>query len=166
MGDPLENNFVKSIIENNDMSEKNSVPQVHQVGMLYAQNLENKLLPPELDPGEKLLVFIIRMVHMLGIGFLTIGWVLPRRYLIWHVLFCIKSLLMWEICDDKCYMSLIVTKLFGFKKYQDFVPANMQICKAMVIISLGLSVQSMLFPQNSYYNILKSFVDQIGKFYK
>ena len=166
MGNPMENNFVKSIIKNNDMTEKDNIPQIHHVGLLYVDNLVNKLLPQELDNHQQIGVFIIRAIHMLGIGFLMVGWLLPIKYLIWHILFCIKTLLLWEMCDDKCYMSLFISKLFGYKKYQEFVPANIQICKGFVVLALALSVQSMIFPQNSYFNIFKSIFSEIEKFYK
>ena len=88
------NEFMDTIVQNNDLSKKNSVPEVQHVVMLYAKNLYDNTAD-ELSGWKKGLAFLLRIVHIFGIFFICSGWLLPSKLLILHILFCLKTLFLW-----------------------------------------------------------------------
>ena len=156
------NEFMDTIVQNNDLSKKNSVPEVQHVVMLYAKNLYDNTAD-ELSGWKKGLAFLLRIVHIFGIFFICSGWLLPSKLLILHILFCLKTLFLWKIFNGKCYMSMYTNNLIG-KKYSELVPMNIEICKSLVLVVMIMSLQGILFPKQSYFRILENTVDFLKNF--
>ena len=156
------NEFVDTIVQNNDLTDKNSVPEVQHVVMLYAKNLYDKT-SEDVSGMKKFMVFALRLVHIFGIFFICCGWLLPSKLLILHVLFCLKPLLLWKIFNGKCYMSMYTNQIAG-KKYSELVPMNIQICKSLVLVVMIMSLQGILFPKQSYFKILDECVNFLKNF--
>ena len=113
------NEFMDTIVHHNDLSKKDSVPEVQHVVMLYAKNLYDNS-SKDVDGITRLFVFFLRVMHLIGIFFICSGWLLPSKLLVIHILFCLKTLLMWKLLDGKCYMSLYTNKILG-KKYSGWI---------------------------------------------
>ena len=156
------NEFMDTIIQNNDLSDKNSVPEVQHVVMLYAKNLYDKS-SEKVDGWTKCIVFILRLIHIFGIFFICCGWLLPSKLLIIHVLFCLKTLLLWKILGGKCYMSMYTNRI-ARKKYSELIPMNIQICKSLVLVVMIMSLQGILFPKQSYFRMLDECIDFLKTF--
>ena len=104
--DVYQNKFIKNIINNNRLSDPSSIPELQNVAMIYAKDLYDRSVYSDLSPFIKILVFLVRIIHIFGIIFICTGWLLPRKLLIIHVLFCIKTLFLWKLFKDKCCKGL------------------------------------------------------------
>jgi len=156
------NEFIDTIVHNNDMSTAGSVPEVQHVMMLYAKNLYDRSTS-DVSGWRKMLVIVMRLIHMFGIIFICSGWLLPSRLLIIHILFCLKTIILWKLLDGKCYMSMITNRMVG-REYSELIPMNIEICKSLVVVVLLMSVQGVLFPKQSYFKLFSTMVDFLKKF--
>lgn len=156
------NEFMDTIIHNNDLTKKDSVPEVQHVVMLYAKNLYDKS-SNNVSGWKKMFVLLLRIIHIIGIFFICSGWLLPSKLLVIHILFCLKTLFMWKILNNKCYMSLFTNNIIG-KAYSELLPMNIEICKSLVLVVMIMSLQGILFPNQSYFRVLKDTVNFLKAF--
>ncbi len=159
----LDNNFINYVIENGNIETNDDTPSVHIIMKYYLNNMYKQVLPD--DCNNKYLVTLIRLIHMCGILFMMLGCMLPKKLLTYHIIFCLKALILWDLLDDRCYMSVIIQKIAGYEKYNEFIPANILTCKMCVLMVMFISIFGIAFPQLSLFSALTTIFDYL-KMYK
>ena len=154
----LDNNFINYLKNNSDLEYSSKDPSIHLIGFYYCKNMLNEIFP---DCNNKSLISIIRMIHMMGIIFISVGCFLPRKFLTYHILFCVHALIGWDIFDDKCYISLLVQKIRNIDNYIEFVPANMFICRCFILLTMLVSIIGIALPSLSLFNVLTTIFDYL-----
>lgn len=157
----MDNKFVKYLNDNSAFEYSSKDPSVHLIGYYYGKRMINEIFP---DCKNSTIITMIRFIHMLGIIFISIGCFLPRKFLTYHILFCIHALIGWDIFDDKCYITMVVQKIKSTNKYTDFVPANMMVCRAVLLLTMLASIIGIALPQLSLFNVLTTIFDYLKKF--
>jgi hypothetical protein len=158
----LDNNFVNYLNNNCNLNNIDDVPSVHIIMQYYLNKMKNEVFP---DCNNRYLITFIRFIHIIGIIFMMVGCTLPKTLLPYHIIFCLKSLILWDIFDEKCYMSLIIQKIAAFDNYHEFIPANIYICKICVLTVMFISIFGIAFPEISLFNLLSKLIDYL-KIYK
>jgi hypothetical protein len=159
----MDNNFVRYLNDNSAFEYSSKDPSVHLIGYYYCKQMINEIFP---DCKNSTIITMIRFIHMLGIIFIGIGCFLPRKFLTYHILFCIHALIGWDIFDDKCYITMVVQKIKSTNKYKDFVPANMMVCRAVLLLTMLASIIGIALPQLSLFNVLTTIFDYLKNFNK
>jgi hypothetical protein len=159
----LDNNFINYLITNCNLEKQHDNPSVHVLMFYYLKNMYNEVLPQ--DCRNKYLITLVRIIHIIGIIFMMVGCILPKSLLTYHIIFCLKALILWDIFDDKCYMSLVIQKIAGHDSYHEFIPANMSVCKICVLFVMFISIFGIAFPTLSLFNVLITILDYL-KIYK
>ena len=157
----MDNNFVRYLNDNSAFEYSSKDPSVHLIGYYYCKQMINEIFP---DCKNSTIITMIRFIHMLGIIFIGIGCFLPRKFLTYHILFCIHALIGWDIFDDKCYITMVVQKIKSTNKYKDFVPANMMVCRAVLLLAMLASIIGIALPQLSLFNVLTTIFDYLKNF--
>ena len=159
----LDNNFINYIVENGNIENNDTSPSVHVIMKYYLNNMYRQVLPENCN--YKYLVTLIRLIHICGILFMMVGCILPKKLLTYHILFCLKALILWDLLDDKCYMSVIIQNIAGYEKYNEFIPANIFTCKMCVLTVMFISIFGIAFPNLSLFNVITTILDYL-KMYK
>ena len=159
----LDNKFINYVIENGNIEKNDDTPSVHIIMKYYLNNMYNQVLPN--DCNNKYLVTLIRLIHICGILFMMLGCMLPKKLLTYHIIFCLKALILWDLLDDRCYMSVIIQKIAGYEKYNEFIPANIFTCKMSVLMVMFISIFGIAFPQLSLFSAITTILDYL-KMYK
>ena len=150
----MDNNLYKYLNDNSAFEYSSKDPSVHLLNY-YGKRMINEIFP---DCKNSTIITMIRLIHMLGIIFISIGCFLPRKFLTYHILFCIHALIGWDIFDDKCYITMAVQKIKSTNKYTDFVPANMMVCRAVLLLTMLASIIGIALPQLSLFNVLTTIL--------
>lgn len=159
----LDNHFINYVINNGNLEKPDDNPSVHILMKYYLNNMKDQVFPK--DCNNKYLITLIRIIHICGILFLMSGCMLPKSLLSYHIIFCLKSLILWDILDDRCYMSVIIQNIAGYDKYNEFIPANIFTCKMSVLAVMFISIFGIVFPDFSLFNALATIFDYL-KIYK
>ena len=157
----MDNKFIRYLNDNSAFEYSSKDPSVHLIGYYYGKGIVNEIFP---DCKNSTIITMIRFIHMLGIIFISIGCFLPRKFLTYHILFCIHALIGWDIFDDKCYITMVVQKIKSSNKYKDFVPANMMVCRAVLLLTMLASIIGIALPQLSLFNVLTTIFDYLKNF--
>jgi len=159
----LDNNFINFVINNAKLDKPDDKPSVHILMNYYLNDIRSQVFPK--DCKNKYLITLIRLIHICGIIFLMCGCMLPKSLLPYHIIFCLKSLILWDILDDRCYMSVIIQNIAGYDKYNEFIPASIFTCKMCVLTVMFISIFGIAFPDFSLFNALATIFDYL-KMYK
>lgn len=158
----LDNDFINYLNTNCKLNNRDDMPSVHIIMQYYLSKMKKEVFP---QCKNTYLITFIRFIHIIGIMFMMIGCSLPKTLLPYHIIFCLKALILWDIFDDKCYMSLIIQKIAGYDMYHEFIPANIFICKLCVLTVMFLSIFGIAFPELSLFSLISKLIDYL-KIYK
>ena len=59
---------------------------------------------------------------------------------------------------------MVVQKIKSTNKYKDFVPANMMVCRAVLLLAMLASIIGIALPQLSLFNVLTTIFDYLKNF--
>lgn len=109
------------------------------------------------------LVIIIRLIHFVGLIFLFLGFMFPQKFRDYHIIWCIKTLVLWHIFSGKCYLTVLVNYVKGNKdsEYEEFLPMSDDTSQSIVFFVLVISILSMLYPEYSPFNLLRDFINYL-----
>lgn len=157
----IDNNFIKYLNDNSAFEYSSKDPSVHLIGYYYMRRMYNEIFP---SCKNNSIITLIRFIHIVGIIFISIGCLLPRKFLTYHILFCIQTLICWDIFDDKCYMSMIIQRVKNKDKYDEFIPANMMTCRYVTLAAMSISIFGLAFPNFSLFSIILKVINYLKNF--
>jgi hypothetical protein len=105
-----------------------------------------------------LIVILIRIIHIIGIIFLFLGFLLPAKSRDYHIIWCLKTLLLWYIFDGKCYLTMFINYIKDNDIYEEFLPMSQSITNFGVFFVLTASIAGLMYPEYSAFNLIKYFI--------
>jgi len=158
----LDNKFISYLINNCNLDCSSDIPSINILIKYYLTFIYNGIFPQKCK--NKKIIPIIRLIHIIGIIFLCIGCFFPQKILKYHIFFCLKTLILWDILDDKCYMSLLIKKIGDLKIYTRLIPINTSVCKGTVLSVMLISILGIITPEYSIFKIISSIIDYLKKY--
>jgi hypothetical protein len=155
------NKFLKTIIDNNDLSEETNMPKMQHIIALYVTQLFNNLFPSDSGILQKFGMLLMFLIHIIATAFLMLGWLLPSKILIFHVVFCVLTLISIKLGNGTSCVSNIMKNMFNIQDYDEVVSLDVNICKTAIIISMILSIQGIVFKRYSYYSLVLGLLNDI-----
>ena len=109
------------------------------------------------------LVIILRLIHIVGILFLFFGFLLPSKFRDYHIIFTLKSILLWYIFDNKCYITILINLLKGNSEedYEEFLPLSYEATTFTAFLVLTISLYSLCYPDYSPFNLIKDLINYL-----
>ena len=156
----MDNKFVNYLKENSDLDGVKD-PSVHIIASYYGKQMLNDVFP---SCKNSSIVTLIRFVHIVGITFIGMGYFLPRKFLPYHILFCMHALIGWDLLDDQCYMTMIIQKIKGESNYKEFIPADMIVCRAFILMGMLFSIIGIALPNLSLFNVLSTIFSYLRRY--
>ena len=145
------------------MSQKDNQNLDHLL-LNYFGTMIKTMKPNNDNTLKNLVIFLLRIVHIIGIFFLIFGCLFPEKLRDYHIIWCLKTLFLWYIFNGKCYLSMFITEFNDGVSYNEFLPTSQFASQIVVFISLIISISGMLFPEYSAFNIIKIIIAYLNKF--
>lgn len=155
------NKFLKTIIDNNDLSDENSLPKMQHIVALYVAQLFKNLFPSDSNIFKKIVMLLMFIIHIIAVAFLMLGWLSPRKILVFHVVFCVLTLISIKLGNGTSCVSNIMKNMFNIDNYDEVVSLDVDICRTIIIISMLLSIQGIVFKRYSYYSLILGLLNDI-----
>lgn len=90
-----------------------------------------------------------------------LGWLSPRKILVFHVVFCVLTLISIKLGNGTSCVSNIMKNMFNIDNYDEVVSLDVDICRTIIIISMLLSIQGIVFKRYSYYSLILGLLNDI-----
>lgn len=116
---------------------------------------------------DKILLCLIKIFHILIILMVIFGWMLPKKYLLWHITLCFIILFNLDVYKDKTIMNELIYNILDRNIDKDtpkeallnaskLIPISIFTSKTILFISMILSLFGYIYPEYSGNNLIKS----------
>ena len=113
----------------------------------------NSLFPDDID--NKVLVYFINILHIIGVVFIQFGILLPQQYLIYYIGFIVSLFISYYIFNNRCFMTIASNK--AGKKDINSLCITMSEAKFILFLYLMVAIVGYLYKDYSLYNILYKY---------
>ena len=131
------------------------IPYIEDIYRLHFKNTINVLFPSKIR--NKLLVYLISTLHIIGAFVLQWGIFLKPKYLFHYLIYLLLILFSYYIFKNHCFMTLISNKYSGIKNTPLYI--KKQTAKNIIIINSIIALVGLLMPKISLYNIIRYIFD-------
>lgn len=159
-----ENGIINPKKQVHTRSTVNKIKTIDDSISLHLKQMKVSMLPTYANTGTKIIVSSIRLIQIILIIFILFGWILPKKFLKYHLTLCIIAFILWEFTNNKSLISLITQKVSMSVPYRELVPINSDIRNRIVILCACLTIYSLLVPDKSIFNLISIGIDKLKKF--
>ena len=115
------------------------------------------LFPDDVD--NKLLVYFINIIHIIGVIIIQFGLLLPPYLLKYYIIYLVFLFISYIMLNNRCFMT-VLSNYVGNKNYNSLC-IKMSEAKVILFLYLILATYFYLQPQYSMYNILNNIIATI-----
>uniref|UniRef100_A0A6C0EN11 Uncharacterized protein n=1 Tax=viral metagenome TaxID=1070528 RepID=A0A6C0EN11_9ZZZZ len=128
------------------------LPYLEDVYKLHFTNIKNTLFSNE--SNNKVRVYILSIIHIIGTLVLQWGIFLKPDYLYYYFIYLFLIFISYYIFDNRCFMTLISNKYSGLVGSPLYIKKNT--AKNIIIINSIIAIIGILTPNMAPYTILKT----------
>ena len=115
------------------------------------------LFPSDVD--NMFFVYLINMIHVIGVIIIQFGLILPQYLLKYYILYLVFLFISYILLNNRCFMT-ILSNYVGNKNYNSLC-IKMGEAKRILFLYLILAIYFYFYPQYSIYTILKNIISSI-----
>lgn len=153
----LDNNFIRDTVENIE-SNNNNIPTINLVFKHYFNNILSKMYCKK--NSNKIIVLLIRIIHILSLVFVLFGIFFPKKLLKYHILWCLHILILYDILDNRNYMNIIASYLNKNETKNEFIPIDIYVSKTFILIVMFISIFGLAYPEISIFNLTENIINK------
>tara|TARA_E500000178_G_C16591133_1_gene560439 strand:+ start:87 stop:485 length:399 start_codon:yes stop_codon:yes gene_type:complete len=117
----------------------------------------NSLFPTDIE--NKGLVYLINVLHILGVAFIQFGVLLPSKLLIFYILFVVCLFISYYVFNNRCFMTIVSNKYS--KKNINSLCISMAEAKIILFLYLVVAIIGFLNPAYSLYSIIYTYAKHL-----
>ena len=107
------------------------------------------------DVNNKLSVYVVNIIHIIGVIIIQFGLLLPPNLLHYYIIYLVFLFISYILLNDRCFMTVLANYL-GNKNYNSLC-IKMNEAKAILFFYLIVAVIFYLYPKYSLYKIITGF---------
>lgn len=104
------------------------------------------------DVQNRWSVYVINMLHIIGVIIIQLGLLLPPFLLKYYILYLVFLFVSYILLNDRCFMTVLANYI-GNKNYNSLC-IKMNEAKAILFFYLIVAVIFYLYPKYSFFNII------------
>mgnify|MGYP005653467579 CR=1 FL=1 len=104
------------------------------------------------DVQNRWSVYVINMLHIIGVIIIQLGLLLPPFLLKYYILYLVFLFVSYILLNDRCFMTVLANYI-GNKNYNSLC-IKMNEAKAILFFYLIVAVVFYLYPKYSLFNII------------
>ena len=114
----------------------------------------HRFFPSHLSAGKKWKVYLISILHILGIAYMLVGVLSPPRLLPWYVGYLVLLLILYHKYNHKCFLTVWSSRYTS--KADNPIRVRMLLVYIIIGCNLITSLLGMIAPQFSPYQLFRS----------
>ena len=130
------------------------LPYWEDVFVSYFGNVQQVLYPENVP--NKYLVYALSTYHLFGVLFILYGIFLPPTLLPFYLFYLVLIVVSYFCFDNYCFITLLSNKFSG--KKESALKIRMHTAQNILFVCVYLSIVFMLFPQYSFFEQLRRFI--------
>lgn len=148
--------FSKYLIENNLLNDFNKNPNIDEIYYYHIKEFCSQLL------SNNFLINSLQILNLIIILFLSIGFILPSKFVLYHIMLSMIVLIMYDIMDDN---NFLINK-FSNKKCNNItlLPLSLKLSRIILFNLMIISILSLSFPEYSIFNLINNLFINLKKY--
>lgn len=157
----LNNKFLNNLNEYSKLENINDLPNLDSIIYYYSSQVKENFKQQQTSGFKLSFNFIIRVLQFIEVVFLCFGWCLPYNLIKYHIFYSVIKIILWEVFDNK---NLFDYFTYSKNKNNKFISINHNICLTSIIFTILLSLFSIVFPENTIFSYIYSFIKYLSKY--
>lgn len=104
---------------------------------------------------------ILHILNIIIVFFLIIGFMFPNKFIMYHVILSMMTLIMWDIMDDK---NFLVNKFSKIKNNVTLFPLSLKVSRILLLNLMIISILGLSFPKYSVFNLMNNLFINLKKY--
>ena len=116
-----------------------------------SKNIIETLFPKDVD--NKVIVYMINIVHIIGVLVILLGIFVSPRYMIYYIIYIVFLFVSYLVLNNMCFMT-ILSNYYGNCNY-NLLCIKMSNAKLILYIYLIIGIIFYYYPEYSFYRIIE-----------
>jgi len=147
--------FSKYLIDNKLLENLNRNPGLDEIYYYHLKEFCNQIFVNNIAGN---------FLHLVNIGiiiFLMIGFMLPNKIVLYHIMLSMITLIMWDIMDDN---NFLINKFSNLDNNVSLVPLSLKLSRFVLFTLMIISILGVSFPDYSIFNLLNKLIINLKKY--
>jgi len=147
--------FSKYLIDNKLLEDLNKNPDLDKLYLFHLKEFCNKLFI------NNILGNFLHLINLTIIMFLVVGFMLPSKFIIYHIMLSMIILIMFDITDDN---NFLINKFSRIKNNTSLFPFSLKISRILLFNLMIISILGLSFPDYSIFNLINNLFMSLKKY--
>ena len=147
--------FSKYLIDNKLLEDLNKTPEIDKLYTFHLNEFCNQLLV------NNILGNFLHLLNLAIVFFLVVGFMLPSKFIIYHIMLSMIILIMFDITDDN---NFLINKFSNQNNNITLFPISLYVSRLLFFILMIISVLGVSFPEYSIFNLINKLIMNLKKY--
>lgn len=147
--------FSKYLIDNKLLENLNKNPELDNLYFFHFKEFCNKLFI------NSALVNILHIINIIVVLFLVIGFMLPGKFILYHIMLSMIILIMFDIMDDN---NFLINKMSNENSNITLIPLSLRVSRIIFFTLMIISILGVSFPKYSIFNLINKLIMNLKKY--
>lgn len=150
-----DHDFSKFLIDNKLLDNLERDPNLDDLYYYHIKKFCNQILYNNIG------VNILHIINLIIIIFLLIGFVFPKKIILYHIILSMITLIMFDIMNDN---NFLINKFSKEKNNSTLFPISLKISRLLLFNLMIISILGLSFPNLSIYNLMNNLFINLKKY--
>lgn len=147
--------FSKYLIDNKLLDNLNENPELDKLYFFHLKEFCNQLFV------NNILGNVLHLINLMIVSFLVVGFMLPSKFIIYHIMLSMIMLIMFDITDDN---NFLINKFSNESNNITLFPLSLNVSRLLFFILMIISVLGVSFPGYSIFNLINKLIINLKKY--
>ena len=147
--------FSKYLIDNKLLDDLNKNPDLDKLYLFHLKEFCHQLLM------NNILGIFLHLINLMIVMFLVVGFMLPSKFIIYHIMLSMIILIMFDITDDN---NFLINKFSNENNNITLFPLSLNVSRLLFFILMLISVLGLSFPEYSIFNLINKLIIYLKKY--
>ena len=147
--------FSKYLINNDLLKDFNKNPNLDELYYYHINEFCKQLFT------NSYIINFLEIFNIIIMIFLSIGFILPSKIILYHIMLSMIILIMYDIMDDN---NFLINKFSNFKNNITLVPLSLKLSRFLLFNLMLISILSLSFPKYSIFNLINNLFINLKKY--
>lgn len=147
--------FSKYLVDNKLLENLNINPGLDQLYYYHLKEFCEQILKNNIASN------FLHLMNIIILIFLILGFMLPSKFILYHIILSMITLIMWDIMDDN---NFIVNKFSKVEGNVTLFPLTLKLSRFILFNLMIISILGVSFPKYSVFNLINNLIINLKKY--
>ena len=147
--------FSKYLIEHKLLDDLNKNPELDKLYLFHLREFCDNLFMNNIVGN------VLHLINIIIVLFLVCGFMLPNKFILYHIMLSMIMLIMFDITDDN---NFLINKFSNKKNNITLVPLSLKLSRFIFFNLMIISILGLSYPKYSIFNLINKLILNLKKY--